>query len=147
MLLTLDINKKAEQIIEQANDISLKLQIGEFDALCEKITDFILILEGYNYHISELSKPEIAALSLQVQKVIAQFIEIDDNLYQANYHNNEKLKELFQYALKCLYKLKSILHISCTSGIPIAPTGKEIKNGLAAVSRAAALHNISKNLH
>ncbi len=139
------INGHTNYLLTGDIDLLILDKIGEFDALCEKITDFILILEGYNYHISELSKPEIATLLLQVQKVIAQFIEIDDNLHHTNYHNDEKLKDLFQYALKCLYKLKSLLHISITSGIPIAPTGKEVKNGLAAISRAAALHNISKN--
>lgn len=136
MVLTLDIQKKAEPIIRQTN---MGLGMGRSDAspnLSEDISDLILTVEGFDHHIAALSKQAIKELLDDTNKVITIFVGVDEQA-AANSTADKEVQERFQYALKALYKLKSLLHLAYTRDVTPEKTPASIKEGLAAVSRAA----------
>jgi len=146
MVLTLDIQKKAAPIIRRSKGWSSNKQ-GTSRSLGEDITDFILMVEGFDNHVFALSKAEIKYLSDETNNVIAAFIEIDEAISATFDAMDKEIIERFKYLLKALYKLKSLLHLAYTKDVAIKKTPDSIKEGLSAISRAAVLHNLSKLAH
>lgn len=145
MLLTLDIQKKAEPIIRHTTkglDASASVASKR---LSENLNDLILSVEGFDNHIFALSKAAIKELLDDTNKVIMIFAGIDENLHITTDEGKE-IVERFRYSLKALYKLRSLLHIAYTKDVAFKKTPGSIKEGLAAVSRASVLHNLSKNI-
>ena len=146
MVLTLDIQKKAEPIIRQTNKGLGIGKAGISPHLSEDISDLILTIEGFDNHISALSKQAIKDLLDETNKVITIFVGVDEQA-AANSTADKEVLERFQYALKALYKLKSLLHLAYTRDVTPEKTPASIKDGLAPVSRAAVLHHLSKHTH
>ena len=147
MVLTLDIQKKAEPIIRQAHKGWSPDKSGGSRNLSENISDLILTVEGFDNHIFALSKAEIKNLLDETNKVIAVFIGIDEKINETSGEGDKEIVERFEYSLKALYKLKSLLHLAYTKDVAIKKTPDNVKEGLSAISRAAVLHNLSKHAH
>ncbi len=147
MVITLDIQKKAAPIINQANIVRRTLELDAIEHLIESLTDLILIIEGFDNHIAALSKNEIKTIEDNTIKVIFGFVELDEELERIGYFNNPNFKENFRYALKTLYKLKSLLHIAFTKDIQVKKTPMQIRESLSAIARASVLNNLFKYTH
>ena len=147
MILTLDIQKKAAPIIRQTHKVRLGLKSGASQNISEDINDLILTIEGFDNHVFALGKAEAKGLLDETNKVIAAFIDIDEEINAVSNTGDEEIIERFKYALKALYKLKSLLHLAYTKDVAVKKTPNDIKEGLSAISRAAVLHNFSKHTH
>lgn len=111
--------------------------------LNEDLADLILSVEGFDNHIFALSKAAIKDLKDQTDKIITAFVEIDEKITAIS--KNQEIVERFKYALKTLFKLKSLLHIAYTRDVTVKKTPDDMKAGISAVSRASILHSLSKH--
>ena len=145
MLLSLDIQKKAEPIIRQTQKGFDPIISAYAQGLSENLNDLILSVEGFDNHIFALSKTAIKELLDETNKVIDVFVNIDENLMDS-VDADKEIIERFKYSLKALYKLRSLLHIAYTKGVAVKETPGNIKEGLSAISRASVLHNLSKHI-
>ena len=114
--------------------------------ISDDIGDLILTIEGFDNHISALSKTSIKEMMDDTNKVIAIFAGIDEKINSERELNDAETVERFKYALKALYKLKSLLHIAYTRNVPVMKTPDSTREALSAISRAAVLHGLSKNI-
>ena len=146
MLLTINIPQKAATIIRQTDKISSESNISATSVrrFSSAIRDFILTMEGFGFHIATLDKNETKKLIDQCNKIINIFINIDDELSAKKYFDGKAIEEMFKYALKTLYKLKSLLHIQFTKDKEVIQTTSELKIALSAISREAVFHQLSK---
>ncbi len=145
MIFTLDIQKKAAPIIRQTHKISLWPKAGADQSINEDINDLILTVEGFDNHVFALSKVEAKDLLTETNKVISVFVDIDENINSIS--DDSALVEKFRYALKALFKLRSLLHLASTKDVVVKKTPDNIREGLSAISRAAVLHNFLKHTH
>ncbi|MES2703687.1 MAG: hypothetical protein V4649_13685 [Bacteroidota bacterium] len=144
MILKFDIEKKVAPFIRLSAGI-YDLPSHSYADMNEALTDIILAIEGFEYHIFVLPQPEAKGLLGQVNKVLSVFIDLDDKYAAVAYLKDEEFKERFLYALKVLYKFRSLLHIAATKNKPVTKTPEAIKEGLAAISRRASLLSLSKH--
>jgi hypothetical protein len=147
MILTLDIQKKAAPIIRQTHKVTLWSTSDASQRISEDINDLILTIEGFDNHVFSLNKVQAKALLDETNKVIAVFVDIDDALTSVSGIGSEEIIEKFKYALKALFKLKSLLHLAYTKDVSVKQTSRDVREGLSAASRAAVLHNFSKHTH
>jgi len=145
MLLSLDIQKKAEPIIRQTQKGFDPIISAYAQGLSENLNDLILSVEGFDNHIFALSKTAIKELLDETNKVIDVFVNIDENLMDS-VDADKEIIERFKYSLKALYKLRSLLHIAYTKGVAVKETPGNIKERVSAISRASVLHNLSKHI-
>ncbi len=142
MVLTLDIQKKAAPIIRQTHKVKLWPKAGPSQNIGEDINDLILTIEGFDNHVFALSKTEAKDLLDETNKVITVFVDIDEEISVKT--DDKEVIERFKYALKALFKLKSLLHLAYTKDLAVRKTPNDIRQGLAAVSRSSVLTNFLK---
>lgn len=151
MEMDIDIPEVANPIIRKTRKIegikSAKLNansISEKRELEHNLTDFILIVEGFYKYIPYLKKDKVTELLGETKSFIPKFDLMDEDLKKNGYLHDPAFKEKFRYALKALYKLKSLLHIAHTKDLPIQKTPIHIKEGFAKISSEAVAYRLSK---
>jgi hypothetical protein len=147
MELELDIEEITKPFISKSHAIET-LKKAPLLALKRQfnfsLNELILSTEGFYKYVPTLTRTRAIALFQITQKLIPQFIEINNDLKEIHYFNDTSFEEKFLYSLKVLYKLQSLLHIANTKDLPIQKTSKYIKLGLAKISQEAIAYGISK---
>jgi hypothetical protein len=151
MEMDIDIPEVVNPIIRKTRKIeNIKSTKQNAELIAEKhkiehlLTEFILLVEGFYKYIPNLKKDKAAGLLADTKNIIPKFDSMDEHLKQNNYLDDAAFKEKFRYALKVLYKLKSLLHIAYTRDFPVQKTPAYIKEGLARVSTEAVAYKLSR---
>jgi len=109
------------------------------------LDDFILSLEGFQGHISELKLEAAEDVLSELKKAIHKFersYEKYAELSADDYHLlNERLERL-QYLLKTLYRTEALLHVATTIHLPVTSTPVYIKQALSRMSQQALLKSV-----
>ena len=145
MLFTINIPQKASEIIRQSDRLrrlatpNAAVKVRFMNSL----RDFILTIEGFGFHIAALDKTELTTLVGQCDQIIKVFVRIDDELLAMGYFEDKDFEEMIKYSLKCLYRLKSTLHIAQTRDVPVTATPAELKTALSSMSGEAVFHRLT----
>ena len=110
--------------------------------LYKDIDNLILAVEGFYPHIKQMELSEAKQLLERTKLVISKLNKIDEDLYKDNYLKDQILKEKYNYMLKSVYKMESILHKEVYKNIPVEKTDEKISKGISDMNR----RNMSKLL-
>lgn len=141
MLLTLDINLMAEQVIKERNQPSFFLRFLYFiktkvvKRINRDLDSFILSLEGAYKHAEELDTQSALSLLKDTKIVITKLDSFDEKLMKDNYLDDEQLKQKLKYLLNALYKFESILHKTSYQDAPFLKTPEEISEGISKLNQ------------
>lgn len=148
MEIVLDIPLVTKPIIRKTLNIELKktTQLKEKKIeLDHRLNDLILLVEGFYKFIPELSSETIKDMLPKAKEAVSKMTEVENHRQKIHFLNDTIFKEKFQYALKSLYKLHSLLHIAYYKNKAVLKTEENIRTGLSKISLEAVSSKIIAN--
>ncbi len=126
--LNFQIDKKLAPVLRSAKLIwlankALKPPKSSFDI---ELGNFILMVEGYQKHVPNLTPDDARQMLESTQKVSRQVYIIRDNLKSTEEGNDQAIQSKLKYSIKALNRLEAMLHVAATKAIPVEKTPEYI---------------------
>lgn len=133
MLVTFDLKNKVEPIHNSVQEVKTSEQLK---ALKKTLKELVLMTEGFCNHVTDLNEKEANAFLSDTRFSIDKLLALKTTLQKSDYLDDE-VKNLFNYTLKTLYRIESLLHVQSTQSTEIEKTEDYIQSGLAKFSKEA----------
>ncbi len=144
--LNFHIQKKAAPLIRSAKRVGSESQTPSSNkvALNWNLGYFILMVEGFQKHVANLSPEDAGSMLAETKKVCKQFYAVKEAAMINAANTDEELLSKLQYTIKALNRLEAQLHLAASKAIPVEKTPDYIRTGLAKLSQEAIATGLSK---
>lgn len=144
MQLTINIQDFSRPVVQETNKTdylwfnssNFLLKIFTFfisrikSKLNKKLDKLILVVEGFNPHIKELSIGDAEKALTDFEKVIKEMIKAKEKMDEINFFNDDDLKKKFNFSLNLLFTTESMLYKEVYKNKPFIKTPDELIDGV-----------------